>query len=235
MTNAAGNYGVPNVDATSGDQTFQDYYNSHADYGVSGDDIRNQFNAVIVYALPYGHGRQFGGSSNIFLDEVLGGWSLTNAFKAFTGPPVTISANGGNTGSYGGERANQYSHMRIVGKSLSNWFGTDPSAVPCTIGGALVNARGAACAYGQPTTYEFGTAANGTERAPGFYQLDTSLFKDFHIFHEQTFGFRSDFFNILNVADYGNPDPNLQDSTFGRISNVRNQERRIQLSLNYKF
>jgi len=231
MTNAAGNYGVPNTATTSGDQTFQDYYNSAADYGVSGDDIRHQFNAVIVYALPYGHGKQFGSSSNFLLNEALGGWSMSNAFKAFSGPPVTIVANGGNTGSYGGERANQFGHIKLVNRSLANWFGTDPSAQPCTNNAG----NNGICAYGQPDTYAFGTAANGTERAPGFYQLDTSLSKNFPTFREEAFGFRADFFDILNVADYGNPDNNIQDSTFGRISSVRNQERRIQLSLNYKF
>ncbi len=232
ISNAAGNYGVPNTDTTSGDQTFQDYYNSKADYGVSGDDIRDQFNAVIVYALPYGRGRMFGSTSNIFLQELLGGWSLSNAFKAFTGPPVTITANGGNTNSYGGARANQYSHIHLVNRSLNHWFGTDPTATPCT-DNTGVQTNG--CAYGQPSLYMFGTAANGTERSPGFYQLDTSLFKDFQIYHEQTFSFRTDFFNLLNVADYGNPDNGIQDSNFGVISSVRNQERRLQLSLNYKF
>ncbi len=232
ITNAAGNYGAPNIAQAGGDQTFQDYYNSKADYGPSGDDVRNQFNAVIVYALPFGRGRQFGASSNLLLQELLGGWSLTNAFKAFSGVPVTIVANGGNTGSYGGARANQYNHLHIVNRTINHWFGTDPSATPCT---SATGVQVGACAYGQPSTYSFGTAANGTERAPGFYQLDTSLFKDFHVFHEQTFGFHADFFNLLNVADYGNPDNNIQDSNFGVINSVRNQERRLQLSLNYKF
>jgi hypothetical protein len=229
MTNAAGNYGVPNV--TQG-LTFENYYNSQADYGVSGDDIRSQFNAVIVYALPYGHGRQFGGSANAVLDEVLGGWTISNAFKAYTGVPVTITANGGDTNSYGTTRANQYAPLAIINRSHAHWFGTSPAATPCTDDSG-VQSNG--CAYGQPSTYEFGTAANGTERAPGFYNLDTSLFKDVHVFRAQTVGFRSDFFNILNVADYGNPDGNIQDSTFGLVNSVRNQERRIQLSLNYKF
>ena len=241
MTNAAGNYGAPNVQQTGGDQTFQDYYNSQADYGVSGDDLRNQLNALIVYALPYGHGRMFGGQSNVFMNELLGGWSLSNAFRAFSGVPVTITANGTATNavnSYGGERANQYGKLRVVNRSLNNWFGTDPSAQSCKNTGAgstPVVSDNPMCAYGQPASFQFGTAANGTERAPDFWQLDTSLFKDFTTFREQTLGFRADFFNILNKADYANPDNNIQDSNFGTINNVRNQERRIQLSLNYKF
>lgn len=239
MTNAAGNYGAPNVAQAGGDQTFQDYYNSQADYGVSGDDIRNQFNALIVYALPYGHGRQFGGQSNVFMNELLGGWSLSNAFRAFSGVPVTIVANGTATNavnSYGGERANQYGKLHIVNRSLTNWFGTDPSAQPCrNTGSGSAPIVSGTCAYGQPAAFQFGTAANGTERAPDFYQLDTSLFKDFKTFSDESLGFRADFFNILNKADYGNPDNGIQDSNFGQISSVRNQERRIQLSLNYKF
>jgi hypothetical protein len=241
LTNAAGNYGAPNVNQTGGDQTFQDYYNSQADYGPSGDDIRNQLNALIVYAAPYGHGRQFGSHSNVFLNEALGGWSLSNAFRAFSGVPVTITANGTATSavnSFGGERANQYGKIRIVNRSLNNWFGTDPSAQPCqnTAGFTTPDRTDhPACAYGQPAAYQFGTASNGTERAPDFYQLDASLFKDFTTFRTETLGFRADFFNILNKADYSNPDSGIQDSNFGLINNVRNQERRIQLSLNYKF
>jgi hypothetical protein len=71
-------------------------------------------------------------------------------------------------------------------------------------------------------------------RAPGYYQVDSSLFKDFHITEGQKIGFRLDAFNVLNVADYGNPDNNIQDynpdptqSSYGKISSVRNQERRF--------
>jgi hypothetical protein len=231
MTNAAGNYGVPNVQATGGDQTFQDYYNSAADYGVSGDDIRHQFNAVVVYALPFGRGKAFGSNVNYLVNEALGGWSVASGFKAFTGVPVTIVANGGNTGSYGGERANQFGHIKLANRTIAHWFGTDPSAQPCTNNAG----NNGICAYGQPDTYAFGTAANGTERAPGFYQLDSSLSKSFPTFHEEALDFRADFYNILNVADYSNPNNNIQSSTFGQINNVRNQERRIQLSLKYKF
>ena len=44
---------------------------------------------------------------------------------------------------------------------------------------------------------------NSTERAPGYRQVDLSLFKDFHLWNEQNvLGFRADFFNIFNIASY---------------------------------
>ena len=63
-----------------------------------------------------------------------------------------------------------------------------------------------------------------------------SLFKDFHLWSEEhVLGFRADFFNIFNIASYGNPDNNIDDSNFGAISSVRSQERQIQSSLHYAF
>jgi hypothetical protein len=66
-----------------------------------------------------------------------------------------------------------------------------------------------------------------------------SAFKDFHTFREQTFGFRFDAFNALNIASYGNPDTGIADTTFGQIASqsspVRSQERHLQFSARYNF
>ncbi|MBV9341298.1 MAG: hypothetical protein JO159_10480, partial [Acidobacteria bacterium] len=112
-----------------------------------------------------------------------------------------------------------------------NWWGTDPSAQPCLTPGV----DNGVCAYGSASPFTFGTAHNSTQRAPGYRQVDTSLFKDFHVWHEQVVGFRTDFFNIFNIASYGNPDNNIIDNNFGQISNVRSPARQIQLSLHYIF
>ncbi|MBB5060966.1 hypothetical protein HDF16_005702 [Granulicella aggregans] len=236
MTNSSGNFGTPGVTGSSG--AFQDYYNSRADYGPAGQDVRNNASAIVVYALPYGRGRQFGSHANRLLDETLGGWSISSTLVAFTGVPVTLGDNGNSNtnNAYGGQRPNQYRHMKIVGRSVNNWWGKDPSATPCTaVSAQNVAIDNGTCAYGQTAAYTFGTGAIGTERAPGFYQVDSSIFKDFHITEGQKFSFRADAFNLLNVADYGNPDANINDSSFGLISTVRNQERRLQLALTYAF
>jgi hypothetical protein len=85
----------------------------------------------------------------------------------------------------------------------------------------------------------FGTAANSTERGPGFRQVDLSLFKDFHVWREHTVGFRADFFNAFNIASYQLPDSNITDTGFGNIADtgnpVRSPNRQIQLGLHYSF
>lgn len=230
MTNSSGNYGQPGINGSNG--AYQDGYNGHADYGPSGQDIRHNLNAVGVYTLPIGRGQTYGGHMNRFLDLVAGGWKASGSVIDYSGLPTTINGPGGtsNTNSFGQARANHYRKLVIKNRSVDHWFGTDASAVGCSAGG-----DNGVCAYGASAPLTFGTAAIDTERAPGYLQIDGSAFKDFHITEGQAIGFRADFFNLFNIASYGNPDNNITDSNFGQISSVRSAPRQVQLSAHYTF
>ncbi len=229
MTNSAGNYTFSGIAGQNG--AFQDGYNSRADYGPSGQDVRHNFNGTLLYAVPFGRGKQFGNSTNKVLDLALGGWSVSGTAIAYSGYPVTINGpgNGSNTNSYGQARANHYRKLIIRNRSIAHWFGTDPSATPCS------GPDNGVCAYGPATTLNFGTASVGSERAPGYLQADFSAFKDFRIAESHTVGFRADAFNALNIASYSNPDNTVTDSSFGLITNTRSLPRILQLDLHYTF
>jgi Carboxypeptidase regulatory-like domain len=230
LTNSSGNYSVANTSFNG--SSHQNGYDINADYGPSAMDIRHSLNFVGVYELPFGRGRAYGGSTNGVVDGVLGGWKVATSAILYTGFPVTIFANGNsNTNSWGFSRANQYRPLVIQNRSVANWWGADPSAVPCLNAGV----DDGTCAYGNPGSFTFGNAHNSTQRAPGYRQVDLSLFKDFHVWKEQVVGFRADFFNVFNIASYGNPDNNINDSSFGLISNTRSPARSVQLSLHYQF
>jgi hypothetical protein len=238
LTNSLGNYGL-NVNGFSG--AFQNYYDSAADYGPAGYDVQHNLTATGVYALPVGHGQQYLSSANRFLDEALGGWKLSTAIVVYSGFPETmtdnVSSNSNNV--YSIQRANQYRHMKIVHRTIQNWFGTDPSAQPCTAtdtnGNPIDNG---VCAFGIAKENTFGTSRSGSVRGPGYTNVDMSAFKDFHIVGEHTLGFRFDAFNAFNIVSYGNPDTNIQDTTFGEIAqknSIRSTERHLQFSAHYRF
>jgi hypothetical protein len=237
LTDTPGNYAVANT--TMNGSSVQNGYNLMADWGPSAMDIRHSLNFIGVYELPFGRGRTYGGNANSFLDAVLGGWKLATSAILYSGFPVTITDNGNsNTNNvFSLNRANQYRPLIIRNRSLKNWWGTDPSAQPCLTAGV----DNGVCAYGEAAPFTFGDARNDSERGPGYRQVDTSLFKDFQVWHEQVIGFRADFFNIFNIASYGYPDGgngnpvNINDSSFGVISSVRSPPRQIQLSLHYSF
>ena len=230
MTNSLGNYAL-NVNGFSG--AFQNYYNSHADYGPAGYDVRHNFSATGVYALPVGHGQQFMPNANRVLDEAVGGWKISTAIVAYSGFPETITGPGNNSNSYGSSRVNQYRKLKVAGRSNANWWGTDPSATPCTTAGV----DNGVCAFGVPASNAFGTESNGAVRGPDYRNVDVSAFKDFHTWREQTIGFRFDAFNAFNMVSYGNPDTGITDSNFGNVSfqGVRSVERHLQFSLKYAF
>ena len=231
MTNSLGNYSL-NVNGYSG--AFQNYYNSAADIGPAGYDVRHDISGTGVYALPVGRGQQFLPSANRFLDEAIGGWKLAVAGVGYTGFPQGLTGPGNNSNSDGNSRPNQYRKLVVRNRTINNWFGTDPSAIPCTQPGV----DNGVCAFGVPAPNTFGTSSNGAVRGPGFLNVDMSAFKDFHLFEGHSIGFRFDAFNAFNIVSYGNPDIGITDTTFGDIvsgESIRSTERRLQFSAKYTF
>ena len=231
MTNSLGNYGL-NVNGFSG--AFQDYYNSAADYGPAGYDVRHNLSGTGVYALPVGRGKEYLSGVNRIADELIGGWKLSTAAVAYSGFPETITGPNNNSQSISGVfRVNQYRKLKVSGRSNANWFGTDQSAIPCTTAGV----DNGTCAFGVPAPNAFGTESNGAVRGPGYLNVDMSAFKDFHITESQSVGFRFDAFNAFNIVSYGNPDTNINDSNFGNVSlqGTRSTERHLQFSARYSF
>ncbi len=231
MTNSLGNYGL-DVNGYSG--AFQNYYDSGADYGPAGYDVTHNISWTGVYELPVGRGQEFLGHMNRVEDEALGGWKLSVAGVGYSGFPESLTGPGNNSNSYGNSRPNQYRKLKIVDRSIVNWFGTDPSAQPCLTAGV----DNGVCAFGVPAPNAFGTARNGNVRGPGYLNVDMSAFKDFSVYRAETLGFRFDAFNAMNIVSYGNPDTGITDTTFGQIASqesIRSQERHLQFSLKYTF
>jgi hypothetical protein len=236
MTNSLGNYSL-NAGGYGSSGAFENYYDSRPDMGPAGYDIRNNLTATGVYALPVGRGQEYFSSANRVLDEVIGGWKVSTAVVAYSGFPETLLGGSSNSNSYGPNRVNQYLPFGVVGRSHENWFGTDPSATPCTTAGDRLNALNVPCAFGIPASNTFGTSQNGAVRGPGFFNADMSAFKDFHLFESHTIGFRFDAFNAFNIVSYGNPDTGITDSNFGNVSRAgtRSVERHLQFSAKYSF
>ena len=228
MTNNPGYFGIGGVDASS---TYpQNIYNPHGDYGPSGFDTRNSVSFVGTYRLPFGRGRDFGSNVNRFVDWAIGGWKISTDAVLYSGFPITLTSTNVSGTNNGAARANQYLPLTVTGRTLTHWFGTDLSAVPCT--GAFNHA----CAYGAELPNTFGTARVGTQRAPGYRIVDASAFKEFRTYKEQSIVFRTDGFNVGNIASYAAPGAAVTTpSTFGLITSTLSPARQLQFSLKYKF
>ena len=230
MTNAVGFYGSTGI--ANANNYNQDYYNNHAEYGPTSQDVRHNLNGVMSYEFPLGRGRMFGSNMNRALDEVVGGWKVGFTAVAYSGFPVTINNSVNNAYTNNKiQRANHYRQLNINSRSLNAWFGTDPSATSCSTRGV----DNGVCAYGAPADGTYGTSRVGSERAPGYQQYDATASKDFTVWHEQKLSFRADASNVFNMTSLSNPNNTAQSANFGRITAVRSGPRRLQLSLRYTF
>jgi hypothetical protein len=235
MTNAG--QGFNGIYGTNGQYYQQDAYNLRPEYGPSPLDATHNVSGSLVYELPLGRGHRFGKDWSRLTDIALGGWKISGLASAFSGNPLTITSNANYTQivNSADARANHLRPLHVTHRGVGNWFGTDPSAQPC-----LANAQGAIidnglCAYSEQSATAFGSATPGSERGPGFENIDLSGFKAFHFTDSQSLEFRADAFNAFNFASYNNPDTGVNDANFGQINSTRNNPRTLQLALNYRF
>jgi hypothetical protein len=181
-------------------------------------DIRHNFTTGFTYELPLGQGRMYGSNMNTMENAFLGGWQVGGILTIRTGVPLTLG--------YGGCQ------------------GMWAICLPDVVHGASANA---APAGGRTPAKSFNTAAvvptaPGTGgdagvfnvSAPGNSTFDASLFKTFRFTERFNMEFRTEAFNLFNKTQLGQPDMNLQDSTFGTITQSSG-ERHIQFSLRLHF
>ena len=208
----------------------QDPFDARAEKGPSSFDITHAIAFSIFQDLHVDRLRllrPLGGT-------LTGGWQLLGIGTLQTGSPFTIYSGIQQTGagSAGTDRPDQIgvpelSTSRTVredyfGRGANNAsFFYVPIGVPGGTG---------------PNQGRFGTLGRNTFRGPGLHNLDMALIKDTPI-KKRTGGeltsiqFRAEFFNVLNLVNFGLPSNTVTGPGFGEISRTAASSRQIQFSL----
>ncbi len=82
--------GVGSTNAFAG---HMNEHNQALDYGRSDFDVNHRFVTSVVYQLPVGRGKRFGGNMNRAADLAIGGWQVTGITTFQKGFPYSILAN----------------------------------------------------------------------------------------------------------------------------------------------
>jgi len=97
-------------------------------------------------------------------------------------------------------------------------------------------------AFGAPASGTFGNLRRNAFRAPGIAQLDLGVSKFISITERTTFRLRCDLFNVLKRAQYGAPNADISQSSFGVITTTisnyatgRGTPRELQISAKIVF
>jgi hypothetical protein len=215
------------------------------DWGLSQLNLNDAFTASVLYDLPFGKGKRFGGDWSAVPDAVFGGWHVNVIEKATSGFPlfITDSNNGASAGSLVNFQWNGSSLNRPNEVGDPNKGGTVAANPTCPAPAQVHTLQNwfNHCAFMEAPTGELGTAARAPLYGPRFVNTDFSAFKNFHIHEAYTLQFRAEFFNLFNHSQFylpGGP-TGMQDisspSSFGVVYGTVGNPRVVQFALRLDF
>ncbi|MCL4850075.1 MAG: TonB-dependent receptor [Bryobacteraceae bacterium] len=189
-------------------------FNIRAERGHSDLDRSHRFVASYIYELP-----KLSGAHPI-VRQVLGGWETNGIITLTSGSWLTVVSGVDNSQS-----AVNQDRADIIGdphldsgrprqETLDSYFNTKAFTA---------NAVGT-----------FGTSGRNILQGPGDAVVDAGLAKTFPIREDMRIQFRSEFFNLLNRVNLGNPNLNASAAQFGRITTA-GSPRVLQLALKFIF
>ncbi|MEP7364940.1 MAG: TonB-dependent receptor [Acidobacteriota bacterium] len=225
-----------------------DSLNRRGDRGDVYATRRHRFVNTLVYELPFGKGRKFLSGSNRAADLVLGGWQIASILTLQSGPYLTPTFSGGDpSGSNAPSRGSQRpDRLGAANGSVSNptadrW--ADRNAFVCP--GRGTDSLQFDCRVGSTPGRDpapigrYGNAGVGIFEGPGTVALNMGLSKRFVIREHVGLRLEGSFTNLPNWTNLGDPNLNVADSQFGRITGARGVDfggaRTGQVALRFEF
>jgi hypothetical protein len=226
------------IDNASGLRSNVRYNDPRADRGNCDQDIRHRNVVSYIYELPLFK------DQNGFAGKVLGGWQISGVTVLQTGTPFNITEPTDRS-------------LSGAGSDRPDWVGTgpleffDPRNTNTSLGGPnrAFNGTGGGSATAATNPFfrrvgtgtsvaagagRFGSLGRNVFHGPGDIIFDFTMMKRTRVGENKILEFRSEFFNIFNHANFGNPNGNIGNVNFGRITTSRDP-RLIQFAVKFHF
>jgi hypothetical protein len=188
--------------------------------GPAAYDRPQRFTTVFAQDLP-----NVGQSG--FAKYVLNNWALNGFLVVQSGVPLTVTNRDSGRGLGG-------SAQETTRALFSNVAAGVPLLNPGSTKDKLRNYINTA-AWSPAPFGTVGTSGRGMFRGPEQWNLDFSVFKDIPIGERFQLQFRTEFFNIFNHANFGDPTTNLDSASFGQIASTSVNARLVQFALKLDF
>lgn len=202
-------------------------------------DVTHVFKGNAVYELPFGPGKQFGGSSHGVVAKLIGGWQISGIFQAQTGRPLSfISARGtvNRAVRSAGETANSSVTIQQL-QSMTGLFFSPTTGLPLLFDPKLIGTDGRAnpAFLTQPAAGTFGNLSLTPVNGPGYWNVDVAAIKRIKFKENLNVELRLEAFNVFNHTNFSVNEVNNIDSTsFGKITSTF-ANRVIQLAWKFNF
>lgn len=209
---------------------------------------RHRFVNTFVYELPFGSGRRFMSNGHRAADLVFGGWQLSSILTLQSGPFLTPVFSGGdpsgtNAPSRGSQRPDRIGapYGSVSNPTRDQWLDRTAFVCPGRAPGALQFNCTVGVAPGRDLNPigRFGNSGVGIVTGPGTFGLNMGLSKQFQIHERIHARLEGSFTNVPNWTNLADPNLNIADNNFGRITSSRGVDfgggRTGQVSLRLQF
>jgi len=214
-------------------------YNNRLEKAVSANDVPHALVISYVYALPFGHGQRFAGSSSGAVNAIVSGWKFSGILSYYSGTPlgkVNSACNVPYTGTVGGSNAQNcyadfnpdfHGPVRINGSYGSgSLLGPNPPV--------FLDKN----AFQNPAPYTFGdtprTMAYRLRNTPTINE-NFMLMRDFRIRESFSAHFAVSAYNAFNRVQFSAPSQDITSAGFGLVGGQANSPRSVQLEFKLLF
>jgi outer membrane receptor protein involved in Fe transport len=190
----------------------EDYHDLALERQRTDNDMRHQFSFSGVWKPDYF------GRYNPVVRALLNGWSISAIASLHSGKPFNITTGSddnldGDTNDrpniVPGQIPGLISYNRSPQTaSTAKWFNTT----------AYCKNGAAGCPAGAGPSGLDGTVRPNSLDAPGYRDVDASIFRDFRIYERVRFQFRGEATNVFNMVSLSAPSATLSSGTFGVIT-----------------
>jgi len=191
----------------------EDYYDLGLEKQLTDNDQRHQATVSFVWKPDYfGH-------FNMVTRTLLDGWSISGIISLRSGKPFNITS--GTDDNFDGDTNDRPSlvpgkiarllpyQRPLPNTTKPTWFDTT----------AYCRTGAAGCSPGAGSSGLDGTVRENSMTAPGYRDIDASIFRDFTIYERVKFQFRGEATNVFNMVNLAAPGGTFSSaSSFGIIS-----------------
>jgi hypothetical protein len=164
---------------------------SNADY-----DVRHNLSGDLIWDMPLK-------LKNRWTNAVLGGWSVGSKLSAHTGTPFSVS-NGGSSVSFGSTVL-----AEVLDPNIRTTCGHSAIDTPCFTASQFTPAD---------TQANFGNLPRNSFRGPGYFNLDSSLFKTVTVTERIRVVLGASAYNVLNHPNFSDPVSDITNPGLGQIT-----------------
>jgi hypothetical protein len=235
-----GNSAAGNANASDTTSSTRDPRNLRLQRGLVNLHRTHNFKAHGTYALPFGPGQTFLANAPNWVNRVVEGWDISGIFNWSSGAPLTFETDRATLNSRNAENTPillgalpkgkvtvgdgivEYFPGLTVGQAPLPNFGGN-TVLPGRFTNQVVRDSAGNILMQNPEPGTTGNMALNLPQVEGPSRLgvDMALSKRFQIDESKSFTIRADVINVLNTPQWSNPETDINDGNFGRITTTR--------------